>query len=252
MTFKQTINDKPKYYLYRLSNGEKYEIRNADTIIGRKSINSDIVIQYNKTISRYHALISKYFGSIFIRDLKSKNGTYLNGRQLIANQLYEIKNGDKIRLSNEEFLFRKELTESGERTTDIQDSMLERLKLKAKEKKESIDSDANASEEDKRIIRNVLSLLKDEKAFNKLSKGTVYNLFTFLGFDLDVDDYSKMYEQLMEDVNRIYIYVDLEKIFNDVNTIEFTEMKRKEINRSKTNSESGAVVNKNWTRFLLF
>ena len=220
LTFKEFINASSKYYLYRLSNGEKYEIRNAATIIGRKSIgsdiviDSDIVIQDNKTISRSHAEISKDFDSVFIRDLGSKNGTYLNGRRLIANKLYEIKNGDKIRLSNEEFMFRKELTKFWERTTDFQDSMFERLKHKAKEKKESIDSDASASEEDKRIIRNVLSLLKDEKAFNKLSKGTVYNLFTFLGFNLDVDDYSEMYEQLMEDVNRIYIYMLIWKNFS--------------------------------------
>lgn len=33
-------------------------------------------------------------------------------------------------------------------------------------------------------------------------------MFTFLGFSLDTDDYAQMYDELMEEVNQTYVYIN--------------------------------------------
>ena len=207
------IKDTNKCYLHRLSTDEKYEIHEGENVLGRMSTKSNIVIRDNKTISRAHAQIVKYKDSFNIRDLESKNGTYLNDRKLVANISYDIRNGDKIRLSDEEFLFKNEEKKSRMEMTNVQESMIERIKQKAKEKKELIDADPNADEHEKKTISMILEFLKNVDDFNRISKGTVYNMFTYLGFDLAFDDYREMYEQLMEEVNRKYIYVDPDWFF---------------------------------------
>ena len=89
--------------------------------------------------------------------------------------------------------------------------MIERIKQKAKEKKELIDADPNADKNDVKIINEITDFLRNVDDFNRISKGTVYNMFTFLGFSLETDDYSQMYDELMEEVNRKYVYVDPEE-----------------------------------------
>ena len=52
----------------------------------------------NRAISREHAHIIEDNNNYFISDLKSGNGTYLNGLKLDANDTYLIKNGDHIQI----------------------------------------------------------------------------------------------------------------------------------------------------------
>lgn len=54
-------------------------------------------------ISRRHAKITKRWGGIAIRDLESKNGTYLNNRRVIEEYLHD---GDRVALGTIVFLFR--------------------------------------------------------------------------------------------------------------------------------------------------
>ncbi|MEO1665686.1 MAG: FHA domain-containing protein [Chloroflexota bacterium] len=48
-------------------------------------------------ISRRHAVIEKKDNWIVLRDLGSKNGTYLNGIPLVPNQPRVLRNGDEVR-----------------------------------------------------------------------------------------------------------------------------------------------------------
>ena len=60
--------------------------------IGR---NSDNLIQINnQSVSKYHALIIKNKkGTVYVEDLNSSNGTYVNEKQIHQQ---ELKNGDEI------------------------------------------------------------------------------------------------------------------------------------------------------------
>ncbi len=74
-------------------NGEKIEylINKASVIVGR-SLKADIVIE-DTTISRMHAKISLQNGKFYIRDLESRNGTFVNKKKI---SIAEIKDGDII------------------------------------------------------------------------------------------------------------------------------------------------------------
>lgn len=50
-------------------------------------------------VSRQHVYIMRdKFGQVFIGDMKSSNGTYLNGTQLVPHRLYSLNSGDILRL----------------------------------------------------------------------------------------------------------------------------------------------------------
>lgn len=51
---------------------------------------------YQFGVSRRHALISLVNGTLYIEDLKSTNGTRINGFQLAPRQKYQLRDGDEI------------------------------------------------------------------------------------------------------------------------------------------------------------
>lgn len=74
-----------------------------DQLIGKKKELVDLVIPFNKMISRKHCRIRKIDGAYYINDEQSANGTYVNGKKLEVGQSIKIKSGDLIRLANSEF-----------------------------------------------------------------------------------------------------------------------------------------------------
>ena len=54
---------------------------------------------FEKGISVVHAAIHHDDDGVKIMDVGSKNGTYVNGRRLIPQQYYMLRDGDEIRLS---------------------------------------------------------------------------------------------------------------------------------------------------------
>ena len=67
---------------------------NKTLTIGRSNDN-DIVVN-KSTISSYHAKLHYDNGRIYIEDLNSTNGTYLDGIKIKANELYQIYNGQTL------------------------------------------------------------------------------------------------------------------------------------------------------------
>lgn len=92
--------------LVRSKNGEQIQIRKQMFKIGKERVKVDYCISDNNTISRIHAQIIYRDGEYYITDMKSTNNTYVNGNKIAANQDVKLRNGDKIRLSDEEFEFR--------------------------------------------------------------------------------------------------------------------------------------------------
>ena len=74
-----------------------------DVVIGKKQELVDIVIPFNKMISRMHCRISNMNGVHYISDEGSANGTFVNGVRLNPGQKTQINRGDVIRLADSDF-----------------------------------------------------------------------------------------------------------------------------------------------------
>lgn len=72
-------------------------------LIGKKPELVDIVIDFNKMISRKHCAITNNNGTYYISDEGSVNGTYVNGIKVAMNNQLPIKKGDIIRLADSNF-----------------------------------------------------------------------------------------------------------------------------------------------------
>lgn len=73
-------------------------------IIGRLEGQVDYV-ETNNAIGKVHAEIITREGCYYIKDLNSKNGTFINGIRIESNKEYEIKDNDRITLANSEYTF---------------------------------------------------------------------------------------------------------------------------------------------------
>lgn len=74
--------------------GREFRIPIPKCVIGRSQ---DCHLRLNsEAISRHHCVVHVCAGKVFVRDLKSRNGTYVNGRQVPRDG--ELVNGDELRL----------------------------------------------------------------------------------------------------------------------------------------------------------
>ena len=94
--------------LTRVRTGESFTLNKPVFKVGSNSEICDIVIRDNPYISRNHANIITKKSRFFIVDRKSANNTFLNGMILPRETEIEIFSGAKIRLANEEFIFKTE------------------------------------------------------------------------------------------------------------------------------------------------
>lgn len=92
---------------YLTYKGARVEVTTLPFVIGKYNTTKhlDYAIYNNDNISRQHASILMSEGVYVIRDEHSLNGTFVNGRRLMPDQLLPIKEGDEIRLYNEIFVF---------------------------------------------------------------------------------------------------------------------------------------------------
>lgn len=91
--------------LYRVKNGEEIKVDKLVFRIGKAISSADYLILDNKCISRKHADIISRGKHYYLKDLNSLNKTYLNSKVLLAEKEYEIYEGDRIKLADEEFIF---------------------------------------------------------------------------------------------------------------------------------------------------
>jgi len=79
-----SANDEPRVF----------ELNDGITYVGRSAIN-DVQIM-DKYVSREHLLLRKSGNKYFVRDLGSKNGTFVNGNQIRSGTDVEVKEGASI------------------------------------------------------------------------------------------------------------------------------------------------------------
>lgn len=81
--------------------GTRYDITAVKTRLGRDPSN-DVVVDFI-SVSRHHAQITQEKLDFFIEDLRSRNGTYVNGRLLTERQ--QLREGDEVEICDILFRF---------------------------------------------------------------------------------------------------------------------------------------------------
>lgn len=87
---------------YRLKENGKFvaNLSEGSYIVGSSERKSDILIINNKSVSGLHAVLRISKNRVFVRDLNTTNGTYVNGIRILPMEEIEIKSGDEIRFSS--------------------------------------------------------------------------------------------------------------------------------------------------------
>lgn len=94
--------------------GTKFELEEGTTSVGRDSANQ---IQLHDTeVSRRHADLRRQGNSLFVTDLASSNGTYVNGKRI---DTHELASGDRLQIGSTLMLF----TGPGESASDLSDKI---------------------------------------------------------------------------------------------------------------------------------
>ena len=70
-------------------------------------------------VSQLHCAIAGWAGQIRVRDLKSRNGTFLNGQEIQGEVV--VKNGDELQVGTLRFVFRIQYEEESARIMPIKD-----------------------------------------------------------------------------------------------------------------------------------
>lgn len=83
---------------------EKIYIDKPSFVVGRLKTQVDWVSD-NNAVGKLHAELIKKEGVYYIKDLNSKNGTYINGERIASNEMHPIKDNDRIAFANSEYRF---------------------------------------------------------------------------------------------------------------------------------------------------
>lgn len=92
--------------LVRKRDNETITINAERFNIGRDPKTANYCVTDNPSVSRNHAALITKGSVVYLVDLNAANGTFVNGVKVGANHEVALKNGDKIRLADEEFQFR--------------------------------------------------------------------------------------------------------------------------------------------------
>lgn len=83
--------------------GKEYRLKKGENILGREE--ADILLFYDRAVSRRHCRITWEDEECFLEDLGSTNGTFLNGRRINPGERVPIYDGDEISVGDSTFRF---------------------------------------------------------------------------------------------------------------------------------------------------
>lgn len=92
--------------LIRHKTGEKIQITQNEFVLGKDPSQTDYCVSGNSAISRAHAVVIFNGKSAGVTDKNATNGTFVNGMRVAPFQQIPLKEGDILRLADEEFEFR--------------------------------------------------------------------------------------------------------------------------------------------------
>jgi predicted component of type VI protein secretion system len=89
--------------VWRPSGVESVSLEDERVTVGADRSNG-VWIADDDTVSALHAVLESYGSGWAVRDLGSRNGTYLNGERVLAEQT--LRDGDELRLGSTRLVFR--------------------------------------------------------------------------------------------------------------------------------------------------
>jgi len=80
----------------------RFELRDGETTFGR-STRSSIVLKSDDYASGQHAQLTRHGGLLYVEDLGSTNGTFVNGRKTVGAT--PVRDGDTVRIGSTTFRY---------------------------------------------------------------------------------------------------------------------------------------------------
>ena len=99
-----SVKNSVKLELLRVSNGQTVFINKPNFYIGSRPEMVDYCIQDNRAVSRRHAMINSDGQRFYFCDLKSSNGSKVNGKSVHAGEKICLHTGDELLLADEKFM----------------------------------------------------------------------------------------------------------------------------------------------------
>lgn len=88
--------------VWKPSGRELVPLSGQRVTLGKASTNT-VALEHDDTVSRMHAVFENLENAWSIRDLGSRNGTYLNGERITAERV--LRSGDEVRVGRSRLLF---------------------------------------------------------------------------------------------------------------------------------------------------
>ena len=110
--------------VWKPSGRELVALSGQRVTVGKASTNV-VSLEHDTTVSRVHAVLENFGQAWSVRDLGSRNGTYVNGEKIAAERI--LRSGDELRLGGSRLVFwmTKEAGESpGDQETETGRSIL--------------------------------------------------------------------------------------------------------------------------------
>lgn len=96
----------PAYVQVRRPDGSDVVVLSADRASIGAAASNDVAVAGDRTVSRLHAVLERFGGGWCVRDLGSRNGTYVNGTRVLAD--HALQPGDEIRVGATRITFRSD------------------------------------------------------------------------------------------------------------------------------------------------
>ena len=80
----------------------RFDLKDGDTSVGRSS-GSDVVLKSDDYASGRHARLTRHGGLLYVEDMGSTNGTFVNGRKTVGAT--PLRHGDTVRIGSTSFRY---------------------------------------------------------------------------------------------------------------------------------------------------
>ena len=93
------------FFLMHMETGQRYPLTEGELVVGRNS--GDVIYPDDSKLSHQHCRIFTTPQGLFLHDLKSHNGTFLDNARLDPEKTYLLKPGMVIRLGDQSLKFQE-------------------------------------------------------------------------------------------------------------------------------------------------
>ena len=94
-----------RFYFVHNETGQRYPVGNDDLVIGKTS--GELLLRDDEAIAPQHCRIFNKDEVLFIHDLGSPTGTFVDGQRLEKNQSLPLKGGSRIKVGSQELFLQE-------------------------------------------------------------------------------------------------------------------------------------------------